>query len=89
MILNYRNWSRLNEQSEDQKEMMRVQKFLNAKGIKDDSGKALKVDGLAGGSTAEAIEKYQASIKAEVDGVWGSDTMSMMSPADKKLYNSL
>jgi hypothetical protein len=68
-----------------------IQCFLNKKGIRDNEGKQLSIDGsigtLAGGSrSAQAIEKYQNIIKVRPDGVWGQETINKMPDNDKKLY---
>ena len=69
-----------------------MQCFLNKKGVTDDSGKALVVDGSIGrypnSKSAQAIYKYQGIIGVEQDGVWGYDTSSKMPAADKKLYDA-
>ena len=69
---------------------MAVQCFLNKKGIKDNSGQILKMDGSIGNypksKTAQAIVKYQSMIGATDDGVWGPDTMDKMPEADKTIY---
>jgi murein L,D-transpeptidase YcbB/YkuD len=69
---------------------MAVQCFLNKKGIKDDSGQTLKMDGSIGNypksKTAQAIVKYQSMIGVDSDGVWGPDTMDKMPNADKTIY---
>ena len=69
---------------------MAVQCFLNKKGIKDDSGQTLKMDGSIGNypksKTAQAIVKYQYMIGVDSDGVWGPDTMDKMPEADKTIY---
>jgi len=69
---------------------MAVQCFLNKKGIKDDSGQTLKMDGSIGNypksKTAQAIVKYQSKIGVDSDGVWGPDTMDKMPESDKTIY---
>ena len=68
-----------------------IQCFLNKRGIKDDSGQSLKIDGSIGNlpnsKSAQAIAKYQTRIGVESDGVWGYNTSTKMPPADKKLYD--
>lgn len=91
MILNYEKWSQLNEDSEETKGTIQVQKFLNAKKITGKDGKPLVVDGKTGtnSNTAEAISKYQISIGVSpADGVWGYDTMQKMPTKDRELYDS-
>jgi hypothetical protein len=77
----------LKEQAEEMNAKKAIQCFLNKKGIKDDSGKSLVVDGSIGrypnSKTAQAIYTYQGSIGAEQDGVWGYDTSSKMPTKDK------
>jgi hypothetical protein len=79
------------EQSETYKLNMAIQCFLNKKGVKDDAGQALEMDGSIGtypkSKSAQAIVKYQTMIKVyPTDGVWGSDTISKMPESDKKMY---
>ena len=91
MILDFKGWSRLNEQSEEAKYTLQVQRFLNKKGITDRAGQKLKEDGLAGKSTEEAIAKYQQQLGVwPTDGVWGPDTVDAMrkkSPKDAELFD--
>jgi len=68
-----------------------IQCFLNKKGVKDDDGKPLKMDGSIGNypksKSAQAIAKYQTMIKVyPVDGVWGEDTMNKMPKNDKIIF---
>lgn len=68
-----------------------IQCFLNKKGVKDNEGNELKLDGSIGNlpksKSAQAIATYQRMIKAyPVDGVWGDDTMKAMPEADKKIF---
>ena len=68
-----------------------IQCFLNKKGIKDDKGNKLVMDGSIGNypksKSAQAIYRYQEIIKVyPVDGVWGQDTMEAMPDADKKIF---
>lgn len=81
----------LNEDEETYKINQGIQCFLNKKGIKDDAGQPLKIDGSIGNypnsKSAQAIARYQQKLGVyPVDGVWGPDTMGKMSPADMKLY---
>jgi hypothetical protein len=82
----------IKEQDENYKANMIIQCFLNKKGIKDDAGQQLKLDGSIGrlpnSKSAQAIAKYQTRIGVEADGVWGYDTSEKMPPADKKLYDA-
>lgn len=71
-----------------------IQCFLNKKGIKDESGKPLEVDGSIGNypasKSAQAIYRYQKLIGAPADGVWGSETESFMKGKfanDKDMFN--
>lgn len=91
MILNYQAWHQLNEQSEETKGTMQVQKFLNAKKITGADGKPLEVDGKTGpnSNTETAIAKYQHQLGVwPEDGVWGPDTMDKMPAKDLTLYKS-
>jgi hypothetical protein len=91
MILDYSKWSRLNEQSEEHKATMQVQKFLNAKSITGKDGKPLSVDGKTGpnSNTEYAIQRYQRLIGVTPeDGVWGGDTIEKMPTKDRELYDS-
>ena len=68
-----------------------IQCFLNKKGVKDDAGQPLKIDGSIGNypksKSAQAIAKYQSMINVyPVDGVWGEDTMDAMPEKDKVIF---
>ena len=67
-----------------------VQCFLNKKGFRDNDGNILKLDGSIGNypksKSAQAIFKYQDTIGATPDGVWGSETMDKMPEGDKKVF---
>ena len=68
-----------------------IQCFLNKKGIKDDAGQPLKIDGSIGNypnsKSAQAIARYQQKLGVyPVDGVWGPDTMEKMPPKDLAMY---
>jgi hypothetical protein len=80
----------IKEQDENYKINMAIQCFLNKKGIKDDAGQSLKLDGSIGNlpnsKSAQAIAKYQSSIGVDSDGVWGYDTNTKMPPKDKVIY---
>jgi DNA-binding ferritin-like protein len=81
----------INEQTADTNRKKAIQCFLNKKGVKDDAGQSIKIDGLIGNypnsKSAQAIVKYQTMIKVyPVDGVWGPDTESKMNPQDKKIF---
>lgn len=70
---------------------MAIQCFLNKKGVKDDKGQTLKMDGSIGNwpqsKSAQAIAKYQSMIQVyPVDGVWGEDTMDKMPNKDKVIF---
>ena len=82
----------IKEQDENYKSNIIIQCFLNKKGIKDDAGQQLKLDGSIGrlpnSKSAQAIAKYQRIIGVDDDGVWGYDTSEKMPPADKKLYDA-
>jgi len=73
----------LREQQEEQKQTKTIQNFLNTR-LKAN----LKVDGIVGPSTKQAIEKYQQIIGVyPTDGVWGQDTYDKMPKNDKKIYD--
>lgn len=73
----------LKEQQEEQKQTKAVQNFLNTR-LKAN----LKVDGIVGPATKQAIEKYQQIIGVfPTDGVWGQDTYDKMPKNDKKIYD--
>jgi hypothetical protein len=80
----------IKEQDENYKINMAIQCFLNKKGVKDDSGQSLKLDGSIGNlpnsKSAQAIAKYQSSIGVDDDGVWGYETNTKMPPKDKMIY---
>ena len=68
-----------------------IQCFLNKKGVKDDAGQPLKIDGSIGNypksKSAQAVAKYQSMINVyPVDGVWGEDTMDAMPDKDKLIF---
>lgn len=68
-----------------------IQCFLNKKGITDNEGNKLVIDGSIGNypksKSAQAIYKYQEMIKVyPVDGVWGPDTYNKMPTEDKKIF---
>ena len=70
-----------------------IQCFLNKKGIKDDDGNELHVDGLLGrlpkSKSAQAIRRYQSEKKVyPTDGVWGYNTASAMPDEDKKIMKT-
>jgi hypothetical protein len=80
----------ISEQDENYKINMAIQCFLNKKGIKDDSGQSLKLDGSIGrlpnSKSAQAIATYQGKIGVEQDGVWGYNTNTKMPSKDKEIY---
>ena len=80
----------ISEQTELANHNKAIQCFLNKKGIKDDQGKQLVVDGSIGNypesKSAQAIYKYQSIIKADTEGIWGQNTLSKMPETDKKIY---
>lgn len=81
----------VSEQNENYKINMAIQCFLNKKGIKDDSGQPLKLDGSIGSypnsKSAQSIKKYQETIGIiPGDGMWGENTVRKMSDSDKNLY---
>ena len=81
----------ISEQPEHYNYNMAIQCFLNKKGVKDDGGQVLKMDGSIGNypksKTAQAIVKYQTMIKVyPTDGVWGEQTMGKMPPKDKEMF---
>ena len=82
----------IKEQDENYKANIIIQCFLNKKGIKDNAGQSLKLDGSIGNlpksKSAQAIANYQSKIGVEADGVWGYNTSTKMPPADKKLYDA-
>ncbi len=77
----------VNEQSDEVRLKKAVQCFLNKKGYKDNSNQPLKVDGLMGGKTSEALSKYQSKIGVTpADGVWGPSTQSKMPSGDVQIF---
>lgn len=80
----------ITEQTSNSKGNKAIQCFLNKKGITDDSGQKLVVDGSIGNypnsKSAQAIYKYQDSIGVDSDGVWGKNTMDKMSSTDMKSF---
>ena len=70
----------LSEQTEMAKiNMKHCQCFLNKKGITDNEGGELVVDGSIGrlpnSKSAQAISKYQSKVGVDPDGVWGFNTL--------------
>lgn len=55
-----------------------IQRYLNSRGITDDKGNPIKVDGKLGARTKEAIKNYQESAGLRADGVVGPRTMTAM-----------
>jgi hypothetical protein len=80
----------IQEQDENYKINIAIQCFLNKKGIKDDAGQSLKLDGSIGNlpnsKSAQAVAKYQSMIRVTPDGVWGEDTMDAMPEKDKVIF---
>ena len=81
----------INEDQETYNYNMAIQCFLNKKGVKDDSGQPLKMDGSIGNwpksKSAQAIANYQRNLGVyPVDGVWGPDTMDKMPGKDKEMF---
>lgn len=86
----YKNEGFINEGNvADYEANLGIQCFLNKKKITDDSGKPLDIDGkiYPGSKSSQAIAKYQKSIGANADGVWGYNTMDKMSKEDKMIYD--
>ena len=78
----------INEQNEEKNINKAVQCFLNKKGIKDNAGNSLIIDGIItpNSKSAEAIIKFQKTIKAKPDGVWGDETYKKMTESDKNIF---
>jgi len=74
----------------DYNKKMAIQCFLNKKGIKNDLGKLVKMDGSIGNlpnsESAQAIARYQGTIGVAADGTWGENTITKMPPKDKMIY---
>jgi peptidoglycan hydrolase-like protein with peptidoglycan-binding domain len=76
----------LKEQTEEMNYKKAIQCFLNKKGITDDEGKELVVDGRAGEKTEQAVSKYQSMIKVfPADGKFGPSTSDKMPEEDKEI----
>lgn len=76
---------------ERQRYNMAIQCFLNKRGITDNDGNKLAIDGSIGNypksKSAQAIHKYQEMVKTyPVDGKWGDETVKKMPPNDKKMF---
>lgn len=86
-----RSMYNLNEQEENLKYNKAIQNFLNEKGITDDKGQKLEIDGkignYPGSRTAQAIFKYQSQIGVRTDGVWGDDNGETVSKMKKSFSN--
>lgn len=80
----------ISEQTETYNFNMAIQCFLNKRGIKDDAGQPLKMDGSIGNypasKSAQAVYRYQSKIGVDTDGVWGYNTGDSMPPEDKKIF---
>ena len=75
----------IKEQTDDINYKKAIQCFLNKKGITDDEGKELVVDGRAGEKTEQAVSKYQSMIKVfPADGTFGPSTSDKMPEEDKE-----
>ena len=74
----------------DYNKKMAIQCFLNKKGIKNDLGKLVKMDGSIGNlpnsESAQSIARYQGTIGVAADGTWGENTITKMPPKDKMIY---
>ena len=55
-----------------------LQQELNARGIKDQDGKALVVDGEFGPRTRYAVESWQKHARIQVDGIVGPITWNTL-----------
>lgn len=76
----------ITEQTDEMNHKKAIQCFLNKKGITDDKGEKLSVDGSAGEKTTQAVSKYQSMIKIHpVDGIFGSKTSNKMPEEDKEM----
>lgn len=79
----------LSEQTPEVNINKAIQCFLNNKGITDNEGIELVVDGSIGrlpnSKSAQAISKYQEEIGVTSDGVWGYNTAQAMSEDDKEI----
>lgn len=76
----------IKEQTDEMNYKKAIQCFLNKKGITDNDGKELVVDGRAGEKTEQAVSKYQSIIKVfPVDGKFGSSTSDKMPEEDKEI----
>ena len=80
----------IQEQDENYKINKAIQCFLNKKGVKDNKGQSLELNGSIGNlpnsKSAQAIAKYQSSIGVDNDVVWGYYTTTKMPPKDKVIY---
>jgi hypothetical protein len=77
----------INEQNESPELKKAIQCFLNKKGFRDDANQPLKIDGLMGGKTAQALSKYQSKIGVyPADGVWGPVTQNKMNGSDVQIF---
>ena len=61
-----------------------VQRFLNDEGYKDSKGEKLKVDGVYGANTANAVINYQRKNNLSVDGIVGQETRNSIYGKKKK-----
>ena len=80
----------IKEQDENYKANITIQCFLNKKGIKDNAGQSLQLDGSIGrlpnSKSAQAIANYQTKLGVDADGVWGYDTGSKMPKGDVEIF---
>ena len=85
-VVNEQQSQMINEQEVEEKKMMGIQTFLNYKFNKLN----LKVDGVAGPRTIQAIKAYQQQIGVNPDGLWGLETENTIrrNPSEWKLYKT-
>lgn len=59
-------------------EVKTLQRILYARGITDNNGKAISVDGDFGSSTKQAVIKLQKQLGIDADGIVGNETWNKM-----------
>lgn len=59
-------------------DVKRVQALLRGRGFRDDSGNTIKIDGVFGNATKQAVIKFQKKYKLEADGIAGRDTITKL-----------
>ena len=60
------------------KDVKRLQALLRARGFRDDDGNTIKIDGVFGDKTEQAVKRFQKKYKLDADGIVGRDTWTKL-----------